>query len=264
MPVDARLAFYKATVSRLIPDRGSSILVVAGGPPDKAVFEELGFRRVVISNLDTRTPPDAFAPFAWRHEDAEALSYADGAFDYVVVHAALHHCQSPHRALLEMYRVARIAAVAFEARDSLLMRAFERLGLAQVYEHSAVYYNDGRHGGVRNTEVPNYVYRWTEREVEKTIKTYAPHAPHRFEYFYGHDTPATVRLERGTSLRQHLITAMVPAYGLFSALFPKQQNLFAFVVHKPRLPEQLHAWLQWEGGQPRFNLGWAERRYRAR
>jgi SAM-dependent methyltransferase len=264
MTHDPRIAFYRSIISRLITDRESSVLVVAGGPPDKAVFEALGFRQVVISNLDTRTPPDAFAPFAWKHEDAEALSYADGAFDYVVVHAALHHCRSPHRALLEMYRVARVALVAFEARDSLLMRAFERLKLAQVYEHSAVYYNDGRHGGVRNTEVPNYVYRWTERDVEKTIQTYAPHAAHRFKYFYGHAAPATVRLERGGSLRQLLIRAMVPAYKLFAALFPRQQNLFAFAIYKPALPEQLHAWLRWEEGQPRFNMPWAERRYRAR
>jgi ubiquinone/menaquinone biosynthesis C-methylase UbiE len=45
-------------------------------------------------------------------QDAENLSYDDRAFDLVVVHAGLHPCYSPHRALLEMYRVARRCVVA--------------------------------------------------------------------------------------------------------------------------------------------------------
>ena len=36
-----------------------------------------------------------------------SFGFEDGAFDFVVVHQGLHHCHSPHRGLLEMYRVAR-------------------------------------------------------------------------------------------------------------------------------------------------------------
>jgi ubiquinone/menaquinone biosynthesis C-methylase UbiE len=63
--------------------------------------------------------------------DAERLTYGDGSFDVVIAHAGLHHCHSPHRALLEMYRVARKAAIAFESRDSRLIRTAVRLGLVQ-------------------------------------------------------------------------------------------------------------------------------------
>jgi ubiquinone/menaquinone biosynthesis C-methylase UbiE len=55
---------------------------------------------------------DEFAPFSWSFQDAEQLSFEDEAFDYVFVHAGLHHCASPHRALLEMYRVARRGIMA--------------------------------------------------------------------------------------------------------------------------------------------------------
>ena len=73
-----------------------------------------------------------------------------------------------------MYRVSRKGLLVFEARDSIVMRVMEKLQLVQVYEATAVHMNDCRFGGVNNTEIPNFIYRWTEREVEKTIQSYSP------------------------------------------------------------------------------------------
>jgi SAM-dependent methyltransferase len=262
MTLDTRLRFYKQVVARVVSDRDARILIVAGGPRDMLVFRELGFTNVVISNLDSRADAAQFAPYEWSYQDAEDLSYEDGAFDYTVVHAALHHCHSPHRALLEMYRVAKRGVLGFESRDSLLMRMFERFRLTQVYEHAAVFHNDCAYGGVRNSEIPNFIYRWTEREVEKTIRSYAPHAVHEFAYFYGHDTPVTPGLERGAAMKRLAVAVLRPAYELFSLMFPRQQNLFAFSIRKPTLPTQLHPWLTWQDGAARFNAGWARARYR--
>lgn len=259
--IDRRLQFYGKVVSSFIPDPTASVLVVGGGLRDKEVFERLGFRSVVFSNLDPRTTASSFAPYEWSSQDAESLTFDDASFDYVVAHAVLHHCHSPHRALIEMYRVARKGVIGIEARDSVLMRLFERFRLTQVYEHTAVFMNASRYGGVRNSAVPNFIFRWTEREVEKTINSYAPHARHRFEYHYGHDAPATARFEaRGG--RRALITLAAPAYHIFVTLFPKQQNLFAFCLSKPELPRDLQPWLSWDGGRPSFNTAWAERRYK--
>ena len=135
---ETRISFYAQTLSRWLPDKDATILVVGGGTNDRNVLRDLGFRSVVISNLDPRTDRVAFAPYAWKLQDAEDLDCADESFDFVIVHAALHHCASPHRALLEMYRVARRALVFFESRDSLLMRFLERLGFTQRYETTAV------------------------------------------------------------------------------------------------------------------------------
>ena len=49
-----------------------------------------------------------------------------------------HHCHSPHRGLLEMYRVARRGVLAFEPRDTRLVRLGVRLGFGQEYEIAAV------------------------------------------------------------------------------------------------------------------------------
>jgi SAM-dependent methyltransferase len=259
---DARITFYQNTIEKWIVDKSASILVVGGGETDKEVFCSAGYTNVVISNLDSRLKGDEFAPYQWSFQKAEDLSYGDAEFDFVVVHAALHHCESPHRALLEMYRVARVAAISFESRDSLLMKFLEKIGLTPSYEHVAVYYNDGKFGGVNNTEIPNYIYRWTEREIEKTISTYAPFASHHFSYEYGNDTPSAAVLERKSLVKKTIITVAKPIYQVFSLLFPQQQNLFAFRVDKPDLNEDLYEWLKLVDGKMVFNYEWAKDKYK--
>src|SRR5260370_18941530 len=138
--------FYLETLRRLLDDGwmglDSSVLVVCGGGYDRDVFLGLGFRRVTISNLDSRLDSrmdgSEFAPYPWSLQDVESLGFADGAFDFVVVHQGLHHCHSPHRGLLEMYRVARRGGLAFEPRDTRLVRLGVRLGFGQEDWISAV------------------------------------------------------------------------------------------------------------------------------
>jgi ubiquinone/menaquinone biosynthesis C-methylase UbiE len=259
---DVRISFYRQTIETWIQDKSASILVVGGGETDRDVLLAAGFENVTISNLDSRLQGDEFAPFKWSYQKAEQLDYGDAEFDYVVVHAALHHCESPHRALLEMYRVAKISAIAFESRDSLLMQFLEKINLTPSYEHIAVYYNDGKFGGVNNTEIPNYIYRWTEREIEKTISTYAPYANHQFEYRYGSDIPSGAALEQKGLWKRVVIAAVRPFYSLFTILFPTQQNLFAFSVYKPRIPEDLYNWLIIKDNDIVFNYQWAKEIYK--
>jgi ubiquinone/menaquinone biosynthesis C-methylase UbiE len=258
---DTRISFYKNTINKWITDKNASILVVGGGETDRDVFHSLDFTNVIISNLDSRLKGDEFAPYQWSLQKAEELSYGKEEFDFVVVHAALHHCESPHRALLEMYRVAKIGLIAFESRDSLLMKFLAKVDLTPDYEHVAVYYNDGKFGGVNNTEIPNYIYRWTEREIEKTISTYAPFAKHQFTYRYGNDTPASVDLEK-KSLKKIIVSLVKPFYQIFTILFPKQQNLFAFYVNKPNISTDLYEWLQVKDGQIQFNYSWGKEKYK--
>ncbi len=160
-----------------------------------------------------------------------------------------------------MYRVARYGVIAFESRDSLLMRLCERLGLSQSYEHAAVFCNGCEIGGVSNTAVPNYVYRWTEREIEKTIRSYDPTGVPHFTYRYGHDLPGTVDLQAGSRWKSAAVSILAPVYRAFAFLFPRQQNLFAFMVRKPIIPDDVHPWLLVEEGSFRFNEEWGRRTY---
>jgi SAM-dependent methyltransferase len=256
--------FYGALLKKLLESgvlrRDMSVLVICGTVKDKTVFSELGFTDVIISNLDTRAPSDVFYPYAWSHQDAEKLDFPDEHFDFVAVNAGLHHCQSPHRGLLEMYRVAKKGILVVEARESLLLKIALRMGLAEEYEVCNVVTEGLGFGGVRNTIVPNYVYRWTEREVAKTIASYAPHAKHDVLFHYDLKFPFTSLVDRHPI---YLITAIAlyPFVKLAGKLFPKQSNLFAFYIKKPMLPQELFPWLRLEGNSVALNMSWIEKRY---
>src|SRR5688572_24937831 len=102
--------------------RDMKILVLCGGPRDRQAFLHCGFNDVTISNLDSRVRGDEFAPFQWSFQDAEKVTFEDDSFDFCVAADGLHHCQSPHRGLLELYRVARRGVIVLEPRDNLLTR----------------------------------------------------------------------------------------------------------------------------------------------
>ena len=262
--MDDREQFYLKILTELIPDKNASILVCGGGILDKTIMETAGFRNVTISNLDSRMAEDAYAPYKWKYENAEALSCADESFDYTVIHAAVHHTSMPHKVLIELYRVAKKGVLAVEARDSAVMRLLERSGVSQVYEHAAVYYNDCRYGGVNNSDIPNYVFRWTEREIEKTIRSYAPCRQPKFAFRYATAFPATLRLEKGGGMKVFLFTIARPFYWLFTKFFPKQQNLFAFYIEKPNLDNGLFPWLIFDSKENKikFNKAWGDNRYK--
>ena len=260
--MDKRIAHYKKTIDKWIKNRHDRILIAAGGTNDRKIFKELGFVNVTISNIAAGLNKKEFLPYEWSCQDAENLSFADNFFDFVVVHAALHHCRSPHRALLEMYRVAKKGIIIFESRDSFIMKIIVCLGLTETYEHVNVYYHSCKQGGLRNTDIPNFVYRWTESEIEKTISSYAPFAPHRFFYSYSHDSPCTpIRRKKG-NYKVFLVNLARPFYYLFSKIFPKQQNLFACFIEKPNLEKNHFKWLKYRDDRLTFNKEWAENYYK--
>ncbi len=251
--------FYQQTLRELLKDGwlrlDSRVLVVCGGGYDRDTFEALGFRDVTISNLDSRLKGNEFAPYPWSRQDVENLSFEDGAFDFVVVHQGLHHCRSPHRGLLEMYRVARRGVVAFEPRDTRLVRLGVRLGFGQEYEIAAVAGNGLQFGGVGNSATPNFVYRWTEHEIEKTIHTFAPEGRAGFRYFSALRVPESrIRIMKNRLVAGALM-ALVPAVRVFAAAFPKQSNCFAFAITKVG---ELHPWM---ANDRSVNEEWVRGRY---
>jgi SAM-dependent methyltransferase len=233
---DVVTSFYAGVLEKLIADntisRTDSVLVVCGGPLDEHVMREVGFSDFTITNLT--------GDFANQRQDAENLTYDECSFDTVIVHAGLHHCRSPHRALLEMYRVARKCAVALESRDSLLMRTAVHFGLTEAHEISSIS-PDGKSGGVADTGVPNYIYRWTERDVKKTIESYDPGRVPNIKYFYDFRIP----IQRFTKNNNHLLRwigmILEPLSQLVALMAPKQCNEFAFAVSKNG---GLHPWVK--------------------
>ena len=81
--------FYKTNLKKLIKDKEAKILVVAGSQLDKQVFMDLGFKNVILSNLDSRMNQNEFKPYQWSFQDAENLTYDDDEFDFAVY---MQHC----------------------------------------------------------------------------------------------------------------------------------------------------------------------------
>jgi hypothetical protein len=92
----------------------------------------------------------------------------------VLAHEVLHHCRSPHRALLEMLRVSRRHVVLMEPNDSFAMRTLIRMRFSFPYELPAVTSNNYEKGGVQNSSIPNYIYRWDRRAIYQATAAYLP------------------------------------------------------------------------------------------
>ena len=96
-------------------------------------------------------------------ENAEALRFDDGQFDYVYCKEALHHFEKPYAALYEMHRVARKAVIITEPRDTsidkeplALLKEFAKFMLRKKVVHGNAF-----------EEIGNYIYGVSERELEK-------------------------------------------------------------------------------------------------
>ena len=192
----------------------------------------------------------------------ESLPFKDKAFDFVIAHNGLHHCASPHRGLLEMHRVARKGVLVFEPRDSLVSRLGVLFGLGQDYETAAVALSYDRvSGGWRNGPVPNYVYRWTEREIEKVIRSATPWMICGFRYFHATRPPSGAANRRNPLIRLGLQIA-IPLATVLGKLIPSQTNCFAFLVTQPPSGQGNPPWIRWNDGVPTLDPEWARREYR--
>lgn len=261
-------SFYEETLRRLIrlqhldPER-DRILVVAGGPHDRDVFQSCGFRHVTISNLDVRLTGDEFAPYDWKFYNAECIEAADGSYDVVVIHSGLHHCFVPQKAIAEMLRVARRGTLLFEPYDNLLTRVGTALGVGQDYETAAVYYNDCAFGGVANTPIANFVYRFTQREIIKTVACALPHGPASHLFFHKLLLPWGQLKGRRNKLVLPAVLLAFPFLKLFGWIFPRQTNCFAAWVGKPNAERGWWPWIEEKAdGTLTANTRWLETIYR--
>jgi len=229
-------------------DKNDNILVVCGGMTDQKVLEKHQFNNFTISSLYDETIGNNISLCNYVKQDAENLSYKNESFDVVLVHAGLHHCYSPHRALTEMYRTAKKRVIVFEAQDSWLMRRLIRFSISLRYEVDAV--AGGQSSGVCNTTIPNYVYRWTKREVDKTIRSYDPlHIPkiHFETEFHFHDIFLSgyigKKIFKGKGKR-FLRFSFHFFFKVLNMVFGSQGNNFCFLIDKENA--RLHSWIKKE------------------
>jgi hypothetical protein len=236
--------FYAKTLNRLRHSghllSNDKILILAGGNYDRQVFLENNFKNVTISNLDYHCGHDDYSPYEWKKLDAESIAEEAISYDWVIIHAGLHHLAVPALGVCEMLRVARKGILCIESRDSIFMKLAIYLGLTSEYELEPVYLSGGQFGGYRYGPIPNYVYRWTEREFEKTVNSFIPTHKHTFFYYYGYSVPVERFSMAKNPLYKIIGIGLAKIVNFLEVLIPKQGNKFAFAVLKQT---QKNPWL---------------------
>lgn len=170
------LAVFRRHLASCNIHTDEKVLVIGGNRQDAELLLKVGFRDITLSNLNSELEENAHANLGARLQllaiDAEQIGLPDGSFDFVFAHEVLHHCRSPHRVLCEMLRVTRKHVVFLEPNDSFSMRLLTRTGFSFPYEIFSVVYHGYEAGGVRDSCVPNFIYRWSTNEVRKTVSSY--------------------------------------------------------------------------------------------
>jgi SAM-dependent methyltransferase len=256
---------YFSIVKRLIDGKviepSMRILVTCGGLTDRDTLQRVGLTNFVISNVDSRHNAEQFQPIEWSFQDAEALTYADDSFDFCIEHEGLHHCKSPHRAIGEMYRVAKRGILLVEPSDSLLTSLGTKMGIGQDYEHAAVFANDCRFGGVRNSPIPNFIYRFTEGEIRKMLLCLDPTLKLDFRFEHHLKVPWGQLQTRKSGFKLAFVRCAQPMLFAAHALMPKVfGNQIAAVALKPKA-NGLHPWLVRRGNEVAVNEEWLSSKY---
>jgi SAM-dependent methyltransferase len=243
------MLFYQTVMKKILGtgrvNADDSVLAICSGEHDRNSLMAAGFTNATLSNVNDFMGAKV-APFKWENLNAENVDKPDRSFDIVVVHGGLHHCYSPHRALTEMMRLARKAVVVMEARDSLMMRAGVRAGFTDDYEIEAVT-GQIHYGGAGGGAMPNFVYRWTEREVHKVARSYEPRFKPKIDFHYGLLLPeqrlaGSARPVTRVALKVAKLIALP-----IQAIFPRQGNRFGFVIWRDGL--ELQPWLKQQNGE---------------
>lgn len=256
------MEFYKKMMLDLLNRKKISIkdkiLIVAAGQKDKNVFLSCGFKNVTISNLEYHRDFKDYIPYSWERLDLESLALKDEVYDWVFVHAGLHHCGSPHMGLCEMLRVSRNGVGVIESRDSIFNWTTNKLGLTHSYELEPCILSNGKSGGLRNSHIPNYVYRWTENEVRKTANALLPHHTHKFKFYYGLKIPIQRLSMSKNPLKKAVAQVGKVVLPIFMLFFKRQGNLFGFVIEKNI---ELQPWLKIEGDKIEFDMNYGLKNY---
>jgi SAM-dependent methyltransferase len=234
---DAEASLLYRVLRRLLDagdvDPAETFLFVFAGALEARVVDALSLRNATISNIST-----AESVHGATLVNAACLPFPDEGYDHVIAHAGIHHASRPHQVLCEMYRVTRRTAMFFESQDSALVRLAVWFGLISEFEWNGILDSGGTRGGVDDRPVPNYVYRWTRREVEKLVRSLDPAREPSLAYvtewnfYYRRLARRLARTPLGKLPPSVLDAACRAAVQTANGLFGRQGNAFAAIIRK--------------------------------
>jgi ubiquinone/menaquinone biosynthesis C-methylase UbiE len=223
-----RFEFYQNQILKFL-HKSKSILVLGASSEEGHLFQKLQFKKVTLSNinLDQLIGSEKYKLKKKKIDFRNLFKIKNNSYDYVVVHASIHHASKPHNILLEMYRIAKHGVLIIESNDSLVMRLSVKLNFSEDFEKSALSQNVG---GVDGSNVPNYVYRWTEREVKKLFYSYQPDKKINIIFNYQNNTFNEILTNN--SIKRIILALSYIFLKIIFFLFPRQQNLMSIFIEK--------------------------------
>ena len=239
--MNKRFEFYKYNILKYL-DKNSKILVVGSGEDDFNLFKNNKFKNFTCSNLGGKE----INGNTFKQLDINNINELDESYDYVVAHACIHHCSKPHNGILEMYRVAKKGVLVIESKDSFLMKLMIALNFAEKYELSAISSSDefGDQGGVDNTSIPNYIYRWTEHEIEKLVNSYNPRYKHIIDFNYRFNYENFLLKFNNKIINTFIQFFLKLLMSALQLIITKQGNLFSFFINKEESKKLKHHWIK--------------------
>lgn len=248
--------------SRKLATSGT-LLVLGASEGDASVLQKAGWSSITLSNFQAGKT-NTIRGNDYLELDAEDLALPDDTFESVGAYEVLHHCRSPHRALCEMLRVSRRYVFLQEPNDSVLYAFIRRLGLLSAFEIPAVVANGFVAGGVRNTAVPNHIYRWNHSTVSQTVLSFVPDKivhVNSYPYWELNQTEfeLSLRLESriGYAIKavggpRNFRRVLQVGQQIMNAVTPLRRigNQFFCCIEKT---DQLREWLLHEGNEVVFN-----------
>ena len=130
-----------------------------------------------------------------------------------------------------MYRVAIRGVLIIESNDRFTMRLATKMKLAEEFEVSSIN-EDKNSGGLLDTAVPNYVYRWTEKEILKLLKSFDPKNINLVNFDYASDL--TNFKNRDSYIENIFLKTLIIAGKIFFFFFKKQQNCMSIYIDKTK------------------------------
>ena len=254
---DVEASLLYRVLQRMLRSGDSNVddafLFVFAGALEARVIELLGLRNASMSNINAEESVHGASVI-----NAACLPFPDRSYDHVIAHAGIHHASRPHQAVCEMYRVARRTVLFLESQDSPLMRLAVRFGLVAEFEWNGILDSNGMRGGVDDQPVPNYVYRWTRREVEKLVRSLDPaHEPllsyvTEWNFYYKRLARRLARTPLGKLPRSILERGCRVAVSAANRMSGRQGNSFAAIIRKDRARPQ--PWMRGDGDRLVFDI----------
>jgi SAM-dependent methyltransferase len=235
----SRWHFYKKNFKNLI-DKGSNFLLISASMYEVKILKNLGYLNFNITYHDDAEKKQ-FLDYGFKENinlfksDLRNLAFKDKSFDYAITNATIHHIDLPHKAITELYRVAIKGVLIIESNDSLIMRLATKVKLTEEFEVSSIN-EDKNTGGLLDTGIPNYVYRWTEKEILKLLKAFDPKNINLVNFDYTSDL--TNFKNRDSYIENILLKILIVTGKIFFIFFKKQQNCMSIFIDKTKIKKR--------------------------